>query len=124
VKLYLKKKFSTDCTIKENPPLSEKGIREARLFQLMMSSLKLDFCYTDSSVASFGTAMLLVGEKLAIKREKRLEKKKSTETVEKNILSFLDDLKELPASSVGLIIAEEEVLSIIEKEALDTTVLP
>ena len=120
----MKKKFSTDCTIKENPPLSEKGIREARLFQLMMSSLKLDFCYTDSSVPSFGTAMLLVGEKLAIKREKRLEKKKSTETVEKNILSFLDDLKELPASSVGLIIAEAEVLSIIEKEALDTTVLP
>ena len=123
MKLYLKKKFSIDSSVKKNPPLSEKGIREARLFQLMMSSLPVDFCFTDSSVAGIGSAMLLVGDKLEIGRDSRLEMKKSTELVEKNVQSFLSDLKELSSSAVVLILAEENILSIIEKNFFDTTVL-
>ena len=74
MKIYLLETFDKDKTVEINPPLSEKGIRMSRLFSLTIKNLRIDNCYTDTSVASFGTALLLVGTKVKINKNQKLNK--------------------------------------------------
>ena len=48
MKYYLLEPFAKDLSIEKNPPLSEKGIRMARVFALTMKGISIDYCYTDT----------------------------------------------------------------------------
>ena len=113
VKLYLIKSFSTDEKIKENPPLSEKGIKDAKLVRLLLPDVTFDCCYTGEEIASYGSAMLMIGDKLVIKRDKRLNKEKSTKVVENNITSYLSSLKD---ENMILIVADSTVIKALHKQ--------
>ena len=98
MKYYLLEPFAKDLSVEKNPPLSEKGIRMARVFALTMKGISIDYCYTDTSIASFGTALLLVGDKLI-----------------ENVTSFIEEINNKYKEGKILIIAEKSVLSIINK---------
>lgn len=110
MKYYLLEPFAKDLSIKKNPPLSDKGIRMARVFALTMKGISIDYCYTNTSVASFGTALLLVGDKIIVNKVDALDK-----DLEENVTSFIDELNNKYKEGKILIIAEKSVLSIINK---------
>ena len=110
MKYYLLEPFAKDLSIKKNPPLSDKGIRMARIFALTMKGISIDYCYTNTSVASFGTALLLVGDKIIVNKVDALDKE-----LEENVTSFIDELNNKYKEGKILIIAEKSVLSIINK---------
>ena len=106
MKYYLLEPFAKDLSVEKNPPLSEKGIRMARVFALTMKGISIDYCYTDTSIASFGTALLLVGDKLIVNKVDALDKE-----LEENVTSFIKELND----KYILIIAEKSILFIIDK---------
>ena len=108
MKYYLLEPFAKDLSIEKNPPLSEKGIRMARVFALTMKGISIDYCYTDTSIASFGTALLLVGDKIIVNKVDALE-------LEENVTSFIEEINNKYKEGKILIIAEKSVLSIINK---------
>ncbi len=110
MKYYLLEPFAKDLSVEKNPPLSEKGIRMARVFALTMKGISIDYCYTDTSIASFGTALLLVGDKLIVNKVDALDKE-----LEEKISSFIECLNNKYKEGKILIIAEKSVLSIINK---------
>lgn len=110
MKYYLLEPFAKDLSVEKNPPLSEKGIRMARVFALTMKGISIDYCYTDTSIASFGTALLLVGDKLIVNKVADLDKE-----LEEKIISFIESLNNKYREGKVLIVAEKSVLSIIDK---------
>ena len=110
MRYYLLEPFAKDLSIKKNPPLSDKGIRMARVFALMMKGISIDYCYTNTSVASFGTALLLVGDKIRVNKVDALDKE-----LEENVTSFIEEINNKYKEGKILIIAEKSVLSIINK---------
>ncbi len=110
MKYYLLEPFAKDLSVEKNPPLSEKGIRVARVFALTMKGISIDYCYTDTSIASFGTALLLVGDKLIVNKVADLDKE-----LEEKIISFIESLNNKYSEGKVLIVAEKSVLSIIDK---------
>lgn len=110
MKYYLLEPFSKDLSVEKNPPLSEKGIRMARVFALTMKGISIDYCYTDTSIASFGTALLLVGDKLIVNKVDDLDRE-----LEEKITSFIESLNNKHKKGKVLIVAEKSVLSIIDK---------
>mgnify|MGYP000221863453 FL=1 len=110
MKYYLLEPFAKDLSVEKNPPLSEKGIRMARVFALTMRGISIDYCYTDTSIASFGTALLLVGDKLIVNKVADLDKE-----LEEKIISFIESLNNKYREGKVLIVAEKSVLSIIDK---------
>jgi|GEM_PF-4050617 len=110
MKYYLLEPFAKDLSVEKNPPLSEKGIRMARVFSLTMKSISIDYCYTDTSIVSFGTALLLVGDKLIVNKVDDLDKE-----LEEKIISFIESLNNKYKEGKVLIVAEKSVLSIIDK---------
>ena len=87
MKYYLLEPFAKDLSVEKNPPLSDKGIRMARVFALTMKGISIDYCYTDTSIASFGTALLLVGDKLIVDKVDALDKE-----LEENVTSFIEEI--------------------------------
>lgn len=110
MKYYLLEPFAKDLSVEKNPPLSEKGIRMARVFALTMKGISIDYCYTDTSIASFGTALLLVGDKLIVNKVNALDK-----DLEEKVTSFIESLNNKYKEGKVLIVAEKSVLSIIDK---------
>ncbi len=110
MKYYLLEPFAKDLSVEKNPPLSEKGIRMARVFALAIKGISIDYCYTDTSIASFGTALLLVGDKLIVNKVADLDKE-----LEEKIISFIESLNNKYSEGKVLIVAEKSVLSIIDK---------
>ncbi len=110
MKYYLLEPFAKDLSVEKNPPLSEKGIRMARVFALTMKGISIDYCYTDTSIASFGTALLLVGDKLIVNKVNTLDK-----DLEEKVNSFIESLNNKYKEGKVLIVAEKSVLSIIDK---------
>ncbi len=82
----------------------------ARVFALTMKGISIDYCYTDTSIASFGTALLLVGDKLIVNKVADLDKE-----LEEKIISFIESLNNKYSEGKVLIVAEKSVLSIIDK---------
>lgn len=111
MKIYLLETFDKDKTVEINPPLSEKGIRMSRLFSLTIKNLQIDNCYTDTSVASFGTALLLVGTKVKINKNQKLN------NIDKEqIRKFIEELaNEYSVDNKLLIIAKKSVLLLIKE---------
>lgn len=111
MKIYLLETFDKDKTVEINPPLSEKGIRMSRLFSLTIKNLQIDNCYTDTSVASFGTALLLVGTKVKINKNQKLNNNDKGQ-----IRKFIEDLaNEYSMDNKLLIIAKKSVLLLIKE---------
>lgn len=109
MKIYLLEPFDRDKSVKENPPLSEKGIRMARLFSLTMKNFVIDYCYTDTSIASFATALLLVGARVKIDKDEKLNNK---DQIKKNLKEL--NIRHSDDSKV-LIIAEKSILLLIKE---------
>lgn len=102
MKYYLLEPFAKDLSVEKNPPLSEKGIRMARVFALTMKGISIDYCYTDTSIASFGTALLLVGDKLIVNKVNALDRE-----LEENVTSFIEEINNKYKEGKILIIAEK-----------------
>lgn len=108
MKYYLLEPFAKDLSVEKNPPLSEKGIRMARVFALTMKGISIDYCYTDTSIASFGTALLLVGDKIIVNKVDALDKE-----LEEKISSFIKELNNKYKNGTVLIIASVYYLLLI-----------
>lgn len=127
--IYLLKSFETEENkdiYKNNPPLSEEGIRQARKTKLTIPKVTFDYCFTSSYIADYASGMLVVGDKMIIDRDKRLNKKgkeESTEDVEKRVKDFLSFLKTY-SPKVFLVVADQSIIEMIrDQKELDTIYL-
>ena len=114
--LYLVKSFKEDkdTSGNNNPPLSEEGVQFGKNFKLRNNAIKFDKCYTSYLLKDFGSALILVGDKLIVERTHSLDEKNKEE-----IINFI---KSLPIDKSILIVASDEVVSII-KDSFDCVLL-
>ena len=105
--LYVVKSFreDNDTSGNLNPPLSEEGVEFGKKLKLRNNAIKFDMCYTSFKLKDFGSALILVGDKLIVERTHSLDEKNKEE-----ILSFI---KSLPQDESILIVASDEVVSTI-----------
>ena len=105
--LYLMKSFKEDFTCnKDNPPLSEEGVQCGKNFKLRNNRIEFDMCYTSYLLKDFGSALILVGDKLIVERTHGLDNAKKEE--------ITDFIKALPKDKSILVVASDEVISIIK----------
>lgn len=71
-----------------NIPLNDAGRVQVKKLKIEMNSNKYDYCFTSPLVRSFETAMILVGDKVEIKKDPRLIERNygKLEGKEKNLL--------------------------------------
>ena len=106
--IYLVKSFreDKDTSGKNNPPLSEEGVEFGKKLKLRNNAIKFDMCYTSFKLKDFGSALILVGDKLIVQRTHSLDNNEKEE-----IISFV---KSLPIDKSILIVADDEVISVIK----------
>ena len=114
--IYLVKSFKEDkdTTGNNNPPLSEEGVEFGKRLKLRNNAIKFDKCYTSYLLKDFGSALILVGDKLIVERTHSLDNKNKEE-----IISFV---KSLPLDKSILIVAGDDVISVI-KNRFDVMIL-
>ena len=105
--IYLVKSFKEDkdTSGSGNPPLSEEGVEVGKKLKLRNNAIKFDMCYTSYLLKDFGSALILVGDKLIVKRTHSLDSKNKEE-----IFSFV---KSLPQDKSILVVAGDDVISVI-----------
>ena len=105
--LYVVKSFKEDkdTSGNGNPPLSEEGVQFGKKFKLRNNAIKFDECYTSYLLKDFGSALILVGDKLIVERTHSLDSKNKEE-----IINFIESL---PQDESILIVATDEVISTI-----------
>ena len=106
--LYVVKSFKEDkdTSGNGNPPLSEEGVQFGKKFKLRNNAIKFDECYTSYLLKDFGSALILVGDKLVVERTHSLDSKNKEE-----IINFIESL---PHDKSILVVASDEVISIIK----------
>lgn len=106
--LYLVNSFKEDKDISGNgnPPLSEEGVQFGKNFKLRNNAIKFDMCYTSFKLKDFGSALILVGDKLIVERTHSLD-----EENEEEIIKFI---KSLPQNKSILVVASNDVISVIK----------
>ena len=106
--IYLVKSFreDKDTSGNNNPPLSEEGVEAGKKLKLRNNAIKFDMCYTSFKLKDFGSALILVGDKLIVQRTHSLDNNEKEE-----IISFV---KSLPIDKSILIVASDEVISVIK----------
>ena len=106
--LYVVKGFreDKDTSGNGNPPLSEEGVQFGKKFKLRNNAIKFDECYTSYLLKDFGSALILVGDKLIVERTHSLDSKNKEE-----IINFIESL---PQDESILIVASDEVISFIK----------
>ena len=120
--IYLVKSFreDKDTSGNNNPPLSEEGVEAGKKLKLRNNAIKFDMCYTSFKLKDFGSALILVGDKLIVQRTHSLDNNEKEE-----IISFVKSLpidksilivfvKSLPIDKSILIVADDEVISVIK----------
>ena len=113
--IYLVKSFKEDnVSNKNNPPLSEEGVQFGKNFKLRNNKVKFDKCYTSYLLKDFGSALILVGDKLIVERSHSLDNAKKEEVT--------DFIKSLPIDASILIVASDVVVSMI-KDNFDCVLL-
>ncbi len=122
MKLYLIASFPVDNTIKDNPPLSEEGIRQAKSLRLTLPKVKFDYCFSSFSICDYGSAMLVVGDKLVIDRDSRLESV-SKKVIEQNIREFLNYLAKTFQDKNVLVVVDKPVFQVIKKNMPSAIIL-
>ena len=107
--LYVIKSFKEDKDYdgKKNPPLSEEGVQFGKKLKLRNNVINFDLCYTSYLLKDFGSALILVGDKLVVERTHSLDEKDKEE-----IIRFI---KSLPQDKSVLIVASDGVISIIKE---------
>ena len=105
--LYVVKSFreDKDTSGNLNPPLSEEGVEFGKKLKLRNNAINFDKCYTSFKLKDFGSALILVGDKLIVERTHSLDEKN------KKITDFI---KSLPQDKSILIVASDEVISFIK----------
>ena len=105
--IYVVKSFreDKDTSGSGNPPLSEEGVEFGKKLKLRNNAIKFDMCYTSYLLKDFGSALILVGDKLIVERTHSLDSKNKEE-----IFSFV---KSLPQDKSILVVAGDDVISTI-----------
>lgn len=105
--LYVVKNFKEDkdTSGNGNPPLSEEGVQFGKNLKLRNNAIKFDKCYTSYLLKDFGSALILVGDKLIVERTHSLDKNKE------KIISFI---KSISQDKSILIVAGDDVISFIK----------
>ena len=106
--IYVVKSFreDKDTSGNLNPPLSEEGVEFGKKLKLRNNAINFDKCYTSFKLKDFGSALILVGDKLIVERTHSLDEKNKEE-----IINFI---KSLSQDKSILIVASDEVISIIK----------
>ena len=106
--LYVVKSFreDKDTSGSGNPPLSEEGVEFGKKLKLRNNAIKFDMCYTSFKLKDFGSALILVWDKLIVERTHSLDNAKKEE--------ITDFIKSLSQDESILIVASDEVISIIK----------
>ena len=106
--IYLVKSFKEDkdTSGSGNPPLSEEGVEFGKKLKLRNNAINFDKCYTSYKLKDFGSALILVGDKLIVDRTHSLDNNEKEE-----IISFI---KSLPIDKSILIVAGDDVISVIK----------
>ena len=106
--LYVVKSFreDKDTSGNGNPPLSEEGVEFGKKLKLRNNAIKFDMCYTSFKLKDFGSALILVGDKLIVERTHSLDNAKKEE--------ITDFIKSLSQDESILIVASDEVISTIK----------
>ena len=106
--LYVVKSFreDKDTSGNGNPPLSEEGVEFGKKLKLRNNAIKFDMCYTSFKLKDFGSALILVGDKLIVERTHSLDNN------EKEVITVF--IKSLPQDKSILVVASDEVISIIK----------
>ena len=107
--LYVVKSFKEDKDTSGNlnPPLSEEGVQFGKKLKLRNNAINFDLCYTSYMLKDFGSALVLVGDKILVERTHSLDN-----TLEEEITDFI---KSLPKDKSILVVADSGVISIIKK---------
>ena len=114
--IYVVKSFreDKDTSGNLNPPLSEEGVEFGKKLKLRNNAIKFDKCYTSFKLKDFGSALILVGDKLIVERTHSLDNAKKEE-----ITVFI---KSLPQDKSILIVASDVVVFMI-KDNFDCVLL-
>ncbi len=106
--IYIVKSFreDKDTSGNLNPPLSEEGVETGKKLKLKNNAIKFDMCYTSFKLKDFGSALILVGDKLIVQRTHSLDNNEKEE-----IISFV---KSLPMDKSILVVADDDVISVIK----------
>ena len=106
--IYLVKSFKEDKDTSGNlnPPLSEEGVEFGKKLKLRNNAINFDKCYTSFKLKDFGSALILVGDKLIVERTHSLDNN------EKEVITVF--IKSLPQDKSILVVASDEVISIIK----------
>ena len=106
--IYVVKSFreDKDTSGNLNPPLSEEGVEFGKKLKLRNNAIKFDMCYTSFKLKDFGSALILVGDKLIVERTHSLDNAKKEE--------ITDFIKSLSQDESILIVASDEVISTIK----------
>ena len=106
--LYVVKSFreDKDTSGNLNPPLSEEGVEFGKKLKLRNNAINFDKCYTSFKLKDFGSALILVGDKLIVERTHSLDNN------EKEVITVF--IKSLPQDKSILVVASDEVISIIK----------
>ena len=101
------KNFKADFTYnKANPPLSDEGVQFGKRFKLRNNKFEFDMCYTSYLLKDFGSALIFVGDKIMVERSHALDNAKKEK--------IIDFIKFLPKDKSILVVASDEVISIIK----------
>ena len=114
--LYVVKSFreDKDTSGNLNPPLSEEGVEFGKKLKLRNNAINFDKCYTSFKLKDFGSALILVGDKLIVERSHSLDNAKKEEVT--------DFIKSLSQDASILIVASDVVVSMI-KDNFDCVLL-
>ncbi len=106
--IYLVRSFrqDKDTSSNGNPPLSEEGVQFGKKLKLRNNAIRFDTCYTSFKLKDFGSALILVGDKLIVERTHSLDNNEKEE-----IISFV---KSLPMDKSILIVASDDVIAVIK----------
>ena len=114
--LYVVKSFreDKDTSGNLNPPLSEEGVEFGKKLKLRNNAINFDKCYTSFKLKDFGSALILVGDKLIVERTHSLDNAKKEE--------ITDFIKSLPHDKSILVVASDVVVFMI-KDNFDCVLL-
>lgn len=115
MKLYISNSFEVDTSVNnDNPPLSEIGIQQAKSKRITFPNIKFDYCFTSPLIQDYGSAMLLVGDKVLIDRDKRLQYEASLADNNTRIIEFIDFLEQTYPEKTILLVVNSAMNSILQ----------
>ncbi len=126
--IYLLSPFAVEADdpnlYKGNPPLSNRGIQQAKLCRMNFPKVHFDYCFTAQRIQEYSSAFLVVGQQMIIDRDQRLNhpvENEATVAVEKRIKNFLTFIEKTYPDKTILLVAEPSILKIIAQSSKNKT---